>query len=214
MSSPTLSPLSGSPPPDLSFGGYVTSDDSPVGVSFWPRVAARLIDLVVHYAIALVAGFGLGIVVVIVAAAAGADPQAYFAKWKGDTILTMVMALLGQILYHTMCEGLHGSTVGKLILGQVVVTTGRKPCGLVAALKRSLAYFFDGLFFGAVGYFHMQKTKMMQRYGDDWADTVVCKRSQLPPESLRGGGRFVLALLAAAAMDGAFITLGIVLQML
>jgi hypothetical protein len=47
----------------------------------------------------------------------------------------------------------------------------------------------------------MQKTSQEQRHGDECAHTVVCKRSNAPPGSLRGGSRFVMALFFAILAD-------------
>lgn len=42
--------------PTFSFGGYATESAGLAGVSFWPRVGARLIDLGVHYCVSFAAG--------------------------------------------------------------------------------------------------------------------------------------------------------------
>ncbi len=59
----------------------------------------------------------------------------------------------------------------------------------------------------------MQKTSLEQRHGDEWAHTVVCKHSNAPPGSLRGGGRFVMALLFAIMADAALIIAGLLLKL-
>ena len=123
-----------------------------------------------------------------------------------------IFVLMGSIAYETLCETLHGSTVGKLALGMVVVQEDGTPCRFKAALIRSLAYFVDGLFFGLVGYFAMQKTPQQQRHGDDWAHTIVCKRSAAPPESLRSGTRFLLALVLGAMADAALVMILLLLK--
>jgi hypothetical protein len=52
----------------------------------------------------------------------------------------------------------------------------------------------------------MQKTSQEQRHGDECAHTVVCKRSNAPPGSLRGGSRFVMALFFAILADANLCT--------
>ena len=47
-----------------------------------------------------------------------------------------------------------------------------------------------------------------QRHGDDWAHTMVCKRSLIPRDKLRGGDRFAIALVFALIADAAFAMLG------
>lgn len=212
MSLPALTPSP--PPPSFSFGGYATDDNTPEGVRFWPRALARIIDSVVHIVTSLIVGIGIGIMIAVIAMSTGGNLPAILAKFQQFTFSGLLLSLAGSISYHTLCEGLHGSSLGKLIMGQVVMTTTRKPCGTQAALKRSVAYLLDAMFFGAVGYAKMQDTKMQQRHGDTWAKTVVCKRSQVPSEELRSPGRFLLVLALALAVDGAFLTMGLLTRLL
>jgi hypothetical protein len=95
----------------------------------------------------------------------------------------------------------HGSTLGKLVLSMVVVQEDGSLCRLKGAVVRSMGYLLDALFSGLVGYSAMQKTSLEQRHGDEWAHTVVCKCSNAPPGSLRGGGRFVMAWFFAIMAD-------------
>ncbi len=91
----------------------------------------------------------------------------------------------------------------------VVVQEDGTPCRFWPAIIRELGYFVDGIFFGLIGYFEMQKSMKEQRYGDEWAGTVVCKRSAVAPEQLRGGGRFVLGLMLGLMADAALIMIGL-----
>jgi hypothetical protein len=45
---------------------YIGQPASLPGVSFWPRVGARIIDLIVHYLVAICAGFLFGFLLAIV----------------------------------------------------------------------------------------------------------------------------------------------------
>src|SRR6266851_4800838 len=146
------------------------------GVSFWPRVGARVIDLVVHNLIALFSGLLIGILLAI-------------------------------------GEGFHGSTPGKLLLSMVVVQEDGSPCRPGSAWIRSLAYIIDALFFGLIGYLNMQKSPQQQRHGDEWAHTVVCHRSKVAPQNLRGIGQFTLALFFAALADAALLIVGTVINL-
>ena len=121
-------------------------------------------------------------------------------------------ALLGSILLEAICEGLHGSTPGKYLLGIVVVREDGTPCRLGAAFIRSFAYLIDSLFFGLIGYFAMQKTPQQQRHGDEWAHTIVCRRSWLAQQNLRGFGQFLMAFLLGAMADAALIILGLMMK--
>lgn len=125
-----------------------------------------------------------------------------------------VFSLLGSIVLHTICEGFHGSTLGKRLFSLVVVQEDGTPCRMRSALVRSLGYLVDSLFFGLIGYRNMQNSPQQQRHGDEWAHTVVCKRSTVAPENLRGIGTFIAALLLAAMADIALMMSGLLLQIL
>jgi uncharacterized RDD family membrane protein YckC len=182
-------------PTDFTLGGYTGPSRVIEGVAFWPRVAARLIDIVVLVFLASLAGAVLAVI----------------TKHRGAGIIAFVFSLMAGVAYHTICEGLHGSTVGKLALQMVVVTEGGTPCELDAALKREIAYFFDALFFGLIGYVSMKKSPQEQRYGDRWAQTIVCKRAAVAPQYLRSGGRFAAVLGLAALVNIALVITGFLL---
>ena len=183
-------------PTDFTLGGYTGPARVIEGVSFWPRVAARLIDVVVLMFLASLAGQPVGLM---------------NAKYRVAGVAVFICSVLAGVAYHTICEGLHGSTVGKLALQMVVVTEGGTQCDLGAALKREVAYFFDALFFGLIGYVSMKKSPQEQRYGDHWAQTIVCKRADVAPQYLHGGRRFAAVLALAALANIALVMLGFLL---
>jgi uncharacterized RDD family membrane protein YckC len=208
MSSPASAPA-----PRFSFGGYSAEENSLQGVGFAPRLAARVIDLVVHYFIALCSGFFIGIVVLIVGGLTGRDTATLLSRAQNTGVTAFLLALLGSTAYHTICEGLHGSTLGKLICGLVVLQEDRKPCGMRSALLRSLGYYVDALFFGAIGFVKMKDTVLQQRHGDAWAGTVVCKRKAVA-ELVRGPGRFIGVFLLAGFADSVCLSFGVLLSLL
>jgi uncharacterized RDD family membrane protein YckC len=214
MASPEQAP---SPPPlpSLTFGGYAGQPGQLEGVGFWPRVLARVVDLVAHYFVMLFAGFGFGIMVGIAAVLTHTSTDAALAKFQGERFLPFLAGLVGATAYEIVCEAGHGSTLGKLVLGMTVVQEDGSFCRLGSAVKRSLAYYLDSLFFGLVGYFEMKGSPSEQRHGDKWAKTVVCKRSKLRPDQLRSGGRFAAMLLLGMAADAAafLVSLTLVLVM-
>jgi uncharacterized RDD family membrane protein YckC len=200
------------PAPQFTFGGYSTDEHALIGVGFWPRVAARLIDTVVHQVIALFSGFFIGIVIAIAAVFSASDPSAAAQRAATPGFTAFLLAIVGYAVYHTICEGLHGSTLGKLIMGQVVLHQERRPCGFRASLIRSLGYYVDGLVFGLVGYLKMKDSPQAQRHGDAWAHTVVCKRKDVP-DQVRGAGRFIAALFLATVADAACLSMGVVFSL-
>ncbi len=199
------------------YSGYVEGamvGTIPNGVDFLPRVAGRVIDTLVHFGVAAGSALAMVVVVMVTAAASGSNAEAILDKIDRESPVDFVVAVLGFVVYHTLCEGLHGSSLGKMLLGQVVVTDQVKPCGLRAALIRSLAYFVDGLFFGAIGYLAMKKTRLQKRHGDNWAGTFVARRTQVPISSLRSTGRFLAVLALALVVDfGVFLAWDVVKMM-
>jgi uncharacterized RDD family membrane protein YckC len=151
------------------------------------------------------ASFLFGLLALVAAFITHQPFQVLAAKLNNVGLMGMLFVLTGSIAYEILCESIYGSTVGKLALSMVVLKEDGTPCRFKAALIRSLAYLVDSLFFGLIGYFAMQKTPQQQRHGDDWAHTIVCKRSAAPAASLRSGSKFVLALLLAAMADAALV---------
>jgi uncharacterized RDD family membrane protein YckC len=205
-SSPFASPLFDTP----TFGGYAAAPDALEGVSFWPRVLARMIDMVVHYITSYFAGFLFGILLIVAAKMAGHRGPLRFGS--GGQFALLIASVLGLIAYHAICEGLYGSTLGKLVLSMAVVQEDGTPCRFGSAVIRSFAYAIDQLFFGVIGYTCMQKSALEQRHGDEWAQTVVCRRSQVKAESRRSAGRFVLAFLLAMMIDAVFVLTALVVK--
>jgi uncharacterized RDD family membrane protein YckC len=190
---------------------YVGRPGVLAGVSFWPRAGARIIDLIVHNCIALCSGFLVGILLGIVAALRHI-PVRLLVGHKPSGIALFAFALLGTVVFEAICEGFHGSTPGKLLFSMVVIQEDGSPCRPSSAWIRSFAFFIDALFFGLIGYLNMQKNPQQQRHGDEWAHTVVCRRSNVAPQNLRGVGQFTLALFFAALADAALLILGVVIN--
>lgn len=198
-------------PTHFTLGGYTGPSRVIEGVSFWPRVGARLIDAVVMIFLGFIAG-GIFAVVLAVVATVLREPVAVVAtRYHRSGIAVFIFTVLAGLAYHAICDGLHGSTVGKLLLNMVVVREDGTPCDLSAALKREVAYFFDALFFGLIGYVSMKKSPQEQRYGDHWAHTIVCPRTTVAPQYLRSGRRFAAVLALAALANIALVLVGFLL---
>jgi uncharacterized RDD family membrane protein YckC len=197
------------------FAPPADTDNPPlIGVTFWPRVGARLIDMLVHYAFAAVTGFIFGVLIVIAASVRQVPFQPLLEKATRGGAAAFIASLLGGVLVHAVFEGLHGSTIGKRLLGMTVIGEDRTFCRYPQALTRSFAFLIDGLVFGAVAWSNMNDSPQQQRLGDKWAHTVVVRRADLPPELLHSAGRFVAALFLAFVVDFAFVSLGMLVNML
>ncbi|MGO8795240.1 MAG: RDD family protein [Candidatus Sulfotelmatobacter sp.] len=195
--------------PTLSFGGYATEAVGLPGVTFWPRVLARLIDYVLHYCVSYAAGILFAFLVL--AATGGHMPPWVLVRFRHAGLIGFASGLIGFVLYNVICVAFHGSTLGKRLLSMVVVQENGTRCRFMPAVIREFGYFIDSLFFGLIGYLAMQKTYQEQRYGDQWAGTVVCKRSDVIPEQLRSDGSFILFLMLAVMADAATGMIGLLL---
>ena len=134
--------------------------------------------------------------------------------FRSVTFAGFVLALLASIAYHTLCEGMSGATIGKRILGMVVVREDAGPCDLKAATIRSFAYLIDSLFFGLVGYLQMNKTPQQQRHGDHWAGTVVARRAALPAEKQAAARNSWAGIIVGCAADSALIVLSFAVKLM
>lgn len=214
----SIMPLPDLPPEDegihlSAIDAYMGRPGTLPGVGFWPRAEARVIDLIVHYFVAICSGVLFGILMAFVAALQHTSVRVLLAHRKHGRIGLFALALLASVVFQAICEGLHGSSPGKRLSSMVVVQEDGSPCRLGSAWIRSFAYFIDSLFFGLIGYFNMQKTAQRQRHGDEWAHTVVCRRSDIAPQNLRGGSQFALAVFLATLAYSALIILGLLVNL-
>lgn len=193
----------------FSFGGYATQPVGLVGESFWPRAGARLIDQILLYGVTYAAGYSFRLM--LIAASGGQVPHWVAIKLRHLGATGWAMGVLSWFVYHVVCTSVHGSTLGKRLLSLVVVQEDGTPCRIKSALVRELGYFVDSLFFGLIGYFAMQKNFKEQRYGDQWADTLVCQRAALPRDQLRGDGRFLLGLMLGTMATAAAVLVGLLI---
>jgi len=172
-----------------------------VGARFWVRAWGQIIDMVVHNVLWFMSAiaFGVGVGIYAAATATPVEPltQKLFGNsWSWSDVLG---ACLGFTAYHAVMERLCGATVGKRLLGLLVVGSDGTPLRFRAALGRALAFNVDGLFFALPAYQAM-KLPPHQRLGDRWCDTLVVKRSAVP---LAGPStrRFIGALCLGSLSD-------------
>lgn len=182
-----------------------------VYVGFADRFAARLIDYVIHYGAMFGAALAVGIVWGVLAAAGVVDPNGYDKVVHASEVWTRVFSVAGLVVSSFLFEAIYGATIGKRLLGFVVLAQDGQPCGANAAWKRNLAYLADAFFFGLVGYLAMKKSPEKQRRGDEWAGTVVVKRNSAPPASLRPATRLAIAIPVALFVDGMAAAIGMLL---
>ncbi len=193
---PTPIPMSA----DSSASEEAGTPAKPEPGGFMIRAGARLIDWVVTFCVGFVAAVVLGLGAGIYRAMTGADLSLFFKSLQETGVISWVGGMIGVVAYHTFAEGIAGATIGKRILGLQVCDISLGPCRIGQAFKRSLAFFFDALFFGLVAERYMSDSPMKQRAGDHWADTVVVKRRSVPTH--RSGLRFLAGSMTAVFVQG------------
>lgn len=140
--------------------------------SFWRRVAAYAIDLVV---VMIVAGV-FGILAILPANLVPRHPVG--ADWVvGGALILLIVAMtsaaLGVILlYFPVLEGRFGQTVGKRLLGLTVLKESGLPIGYGEAFLRRLSYYFEFLPLDAL---FVPFTARQQRAFDIVARTIVVR---------------------------------------
>ena len=193
---------------------YIAKPGTLTGVGFWPRAGARIIDQIIHYLIAICSGFLFGALLRFVAALRHTSVRGMLGYRKLGGIALYIFALLASVAFQAICEGIHGSSPGKRLFSMVVVQEDGSRCRHGSAWIRSFAYFIDSLFFGLIGYFSMEKTPQQQRHGDEWAHTIVYRRSDVAAQNQRSMGQFTLALFLAILAYSALMILGMLVNLM
>jgi uncharacterized RDD family membrane protein YckC len=181
------------------------------GAGFGIRAGARIIDTVYGLALGFIGGIFAGIGLIILEQA-GIVAPGWQERMGGLNLPGWILGLFGTLVYHSLTEGMYGASLGKLICQLRVVTEDARAITVTRALKRSLAYFWDSLFFGLVGYTAMKTSELNQRYGDRWAKTVVVRSRDMPADSKSGVEIFVLAFLMGSVFWTILLALGLVLH--
>jgi uncharacterized RDD family membrane protein YckC len=75
--------------------------------------------------------------------------------------------------YATLCETLRGQTIGKAIMGIVVIRTDGTPVGPLQAALRNVTRVIDGLLYYFVGLMLLSLSADRQRLGDRLGGTLV-----------------------------------------
>ncbi|WP_459823974.1 RDD family protein [Halorubrum luteum] len=122
-----------------------------------PRIAAFIVDF-------LVLGIALGLLVFVVGLVS-------------DGLAVAVGGLSGLVVfaYFIYMEGAYGQTIGKRVLGIVVVKSDGSPCDMKASAIRNVLRIVDGLFAYLVGLVVILLTDDDQRVGDLVGNTVVAR---------------------------------------
>ncbi len=190
------------------------SQEPKLGAGFGIRAGAQIIDLIIHNVFGLGMGVLIGLFIGVYAGITGTPVITLTSKLQTNAPIGYLLALLGYVLYHMFCEGIHGATLGKLIFKIHVLKEDGSPASMGSAFIRSLAFYVDGILFGLVAAASMRSSALQQRLGDKWAKTIVVERSSLMQFQWPSGWRFVIAFLIALAADGLMVIISIALKLL
>ncbi len=153
-------------------------------VGFALRAATQVIDWIVGMGLALAAGVAVGVALAMLQVS-GVIGAGWERKVGETTPLSFALGFVGFILYHALAEGFGGATLGKAMTGLRVRSDDGSPAKLGGAMLRSIAFLWDGFFFGMVAYGSMSRSRTQQRNGDKWGRTVVVRAASLPASAQR-----------------------------
>jgi uncharacterized RDD family membrane protein YckC len=196
---------------ESSFGGYTEVRTGLRGETFGPRAAARLIDLILQYALGYAAG-RLFLFMIFFSSGGHPPPWVLLRLSRGRAFIYLG-SFLGLFFYQVISTTICGSSLGKRLCSLQVLQDDGSRCRLRSAVIRELGYYVDALFFGLIGYSAMRGTEEQQRYGDEWAGTIVCRMSDVPAPSRQTGIQFALGQTIGVAACLACMLLGLLLQM-
>lgn len=134
--------------------GYLDTHQDVIGA----RIGAFLIDWIISFVVAVAVGF------------------AFAALIAPHRAMIFVGVIVGYIGYFTVLEGWTGQTVGKKLLGVIVIHREGRAITFGQALTRNLLRFIDGIGNYVVGLVCMLLTSERQRCGDILANTVVVRK--------------------------------------
>lgn len=143
-----------------------------VGKPFPIRTAASVIDYILSLVVFLPIEFLIIFLMRIVLNTYGRSAGVFFETAKTPYVLSLVLVTVLYLVYMVFFTWLSGTTPGKLLFNMRVATESGERVGLKASFIRSVAFFFDSLFFGMIAYIKM-KPPLYQRNGDILAKTIV-----------------------------------------
>ncbi|MBL8924601.1 MAG: RDD family protein [Myxococcaceae bacterium] len=177
---------------------------------FGRRAGGRIIDLVTHQVLAVVAGVIAGITIAILESIGVVAAGSVQSMGKHGFLFNMLAGSLASLAGSATSTVICGASVGKAILGMRVVRLDGSRPGLGASLVRELGYFIDVFFFGLVAKAAMDGSSLAQRHGDRWAGTAVVRADHAGGTGRPSGVRLAVGLMAGAfvyalAIGGAFV---------
>jgi uncharacterized RDD family membrane protein YckC len=136
------------------------------------RILAAIIDYIVLGFLSL---FLSGAILASIAPGWAANPIMAPAMGLSAIMMALFLVIILWIFYGIILETWRGQTIGKMIMGIVVVKENGEPCTFAAALLRNVFRIIDGWFLYLVGFTFMALSEKKQRIGDRLANTIVVR---------------------------------------
>ena len=131
------------------------------------RILAVIIDYVVM-------GF-LSVFIIVASIGTGIATLSWVGFFAG-LFMSIILIMATWVLYGIILETWKGQTVGKMVMGIIVVKENGEPCDFLAALLRNVFRIIDILpQFYLIGFIFIAMTEKKQRLGDRLAGTIVVK---------------------------------------
>ncbi len=134
------------------------------------RILAKLLDFIIYISLIVLA---INILNVILST----------QNLSFDYSFIMFPVIVLYQLYFTFIEGVFGATIGHAIFGLQVITTEREDISIDRALKRHMWDPVD-IFMIIPGILSIKQSPMNQRFGDEFAGTIVIDKRD--PEQSAG----------------------------
>jgi uncharacterized RDD family membrane protein YckC len=189
--------INGKPPVSIavlagdSMFNFGTAAVDPRVAGFGIRATARVIDMVLAFAVAIISVI-IAMIVLAIKRQPG-SPEAWGQAMGEFSLWGAAASILGNVLYHSISESVGGASLGKLVCGLRVVSEDFAPVSFRGAAIRSAAFFVDSMFFGWIGYRSMERSALYQRLGDHWGRTAVVKTGAFRAAG-RGPARVLVGL--------------------
>ena len=188
---------------------HTTQPPPAEGAEFWPRAGARLIDTIFLVGLSFAASFVGGLALVVLQVL-GLTDAGWVERVQVTSASTYLFSMLANVAFHTIGEATGGTTVGKLLFGLRVVDVSGGRASILACAIRSVATWWDFLFFGAVAAGAMKTSPLRQRYGDRWAKTLVVSKYDAGARPV-GAGTAALGIAGAVFAAGTFYAVSVII---
>lgn len=131
----------------------------------------RILAVIIDY---IVMGF-LSFFIFIASIGTGIATLSFVGLFAG-LFMSIILIMATWILYGIILETWKGQTIGKMVMGIIVVKENGEPCDFLAALLRNVIRIIDILpQLYLIGFIFIALSEKKQRLGDRLAGTIVVK---------------------------------------